>query len=225
MATRAGLAPGGWPHTLMAWPAVWSVPLGFLTMVLVSLATPAGSRPAPRRSSPGSTSRRRYPGPPRPGEPPGPPPGLPPGLPPGHAPMSGIALAAAAAAGAVLLAAGFVLGRFAARRGGRDADPDLGTPVERATFHTLHTASLAAPPLRAGLTEETARRAARTLRSLLGTEALCLTDRGAVLAWDGPGETTTARTSPPRPPRPWRPAAAAPPTPAAPTRRARCAGR
>lgn len=40
MATRAGLAPEGWPHTLMAWPAVWSVPLGFLTMVLVSLATP-----------------------------------------------------------------------------------------------------------------------------------------------------------------------------------------
>ena len=102
--------------------------------------------------------------------------------------MSGIALAAAAAAGAVLLAAGFVLGRLAARRGGRSADPDLGTPVERATFHTLHTASLAAPPLRAGLTEETARRAAGTLRSLLGTEALCLTDRGAVLAWDGPGE-------------------------------------
>ncbi|WP_351227306.1 cation acetate symporter [Streptomyces sp. NPDC002133] len=40
MATRAGLAPEGWPHTLMAWPAVWSVPLGFLTMVVVSLATP-----------------------------------------------------------------------------------------------------------------------------------------------------------------------------------------
>ncbi|UNM12693.1 cation acetate symporter [Streptomyces formicae] len=40
MATRAGLAPEGWAHTLMAWPAVWSVPLGFLTMVLVSLATP-----------------------------------------------------------------------------------------------------------------------------------------------------------------------------------------
>jgi Na+(H+)/acetate symporter ActP len=39
MATRAGVAPQGWPHTLMAWPAVWSVPLGFLTMVLVSLAT------------------------------------------------------------------------------------------------------------------------------------------------------------------------------------------
>jgi Na+(H+)/acetate symporter ActP len=40
MATRAGLAPAGWAHTLMAWPAVWSVPLGFLGMVLVSLATP-----------------------------------------------------------------------------------------------------------------------------------------------------------------------------------------
>lgn len=39
MATRAGLAPAGWVHTLMAWPAVWSVPVGFLTMVLVSLAT------------------------------------------------------------------------------------------------------------------------------------------------------------------------------------------
>ncbi|MEU2155261.1 cation acetate symporter [Streptomyces sp. NPDC019396] len=40
MATRAGLVPEGWAHTLTAWPAVWSVPLGFLTMVLVSLATP-----------------------------------------------------------------------------------------------------------------------------------------------------------------------------------------
>ncbi|MCB5165476.1 cation acetate symporter [Streptomyces bambusae] len=39
LATRAGIAGGGWPHTLLAWPAVWSVPLGFLTMVLVSLAT------------------------------------------------------------------------------------------------------------------------------------------------------------------------------------------
>ncbi|MGW7197484.1 sodium/solute symporter [Streptomyces chryseus] len=40
MATRAGLPGGGWSHSLLAWPAVWSVPLGFLTMVLVSLATP-----------------------------------------------------------------------------------------------------------------------------------------------------------------------------------------
>ncbi|WP_420312426.1 cation acetate symporter [Streptomyces sp. YS-B37] len=39
-ATMAGF-PGTDPlHALLAWPALWSVPLGFLTMVLVSLATP-----------------------------------------------------------------------------------------------------------------------------------------------------------------------------------------
>ncbi|MFE7098043.1 sodium/solute symporter [Streptomyces erythrochromogenes] len=47
LATRAGLAPAGWIHTMLAWPAAWSVPLGFLTMVAVSLATrsriPAGT--------------------------------------------------------------------------------------------------------------------------------------------------------------------------------------
>ncbi|MGW7103607.1 sodium/solute symporter [Streptomyces sp. NPDC054838] len=47
VATRGGLVPAGWAHTLLAWPAVWSVPLGFLTMVAVSLATrsriPAGT--------------------------------------------------------------------------------------------------------------------------------------------------------------------------------------
>ncbi|MER6203352.1 histidine kinase [Streptomyces sp. NPDC001586] len=93
----------------------------------------------------------------------------------------------AVAGAALLLGAGWAAGRWQARRGERAAGLDLGTPVERATFHTLHTASLAAPPLRAGLTEDAARKAARRLRSLLGTEALCLTDRESVLAWDGPG--------------------------------------
>lgn len=50
VATRGGLVPQGWAHALLAWPAVWSVPLGFLTMVLVSLATrsrvPAGTAAA-----------------------------------------------------------------------------------------------------------------------------------------------------------------------------------
>jgi two-component system LytT family sensor kinase len=59
--------------------------------------------------------------------------------------------------------------------------------VERATFHTLHTASLAAPPLRAGLTADSARKAARQLRSLLGSPALCLLDEERVLAWEGAG--------------------------------------
>ncbi|WP_308114059.1 sensor histidine kinase [Kineosporia corallincola] len=69
-----------------------------------------------------------------------------------------------------------------ARRG-----PDLGTPAERATFDTLHTASLAAPPLRDGLTPEGAQKAVRHLRTLLGTPAVALADGSRLLAWDGEG--------------------------------------
>ncbi|MGA6174437.1 sensor histidine kinase [Streptomyces sp. NPDC012600] len=98
--------------------------------------------------------------------------------------MTGASVAVLAVLAAMLLGAGFLLGR----RTARPLRPsDVGTPVEHATFETLHTASLAAPPLRAGLTEESARRSARRLRSLLGTDALCLTDRERVLVWDGAG--------------------------------------
>ncbi|WP_352396692.1 histidine kinase [Kineosporia sp. NBRC 101677] len=65
--------------------------------------------------------------------------------------------------------------------------PDLGTAAERATFDTLHTASLAAPPLRDGLTPEGAQRAIRHLRTLLGTPAVALADSSRLLAWDGEG--------------------------------------
>jgi Na+(H+)/acetate symporter ActP len=44
-ATMAGFPGGGPLHALLAWPALWSVPLGFLTMILVSLATPASVPP------------------------------------------------------------------------------------------------------------------------------------------------------------------------------------
>jgi len=44
-ATMAGFPRTGSLHALLAWPALWSVPLAFLTMVLVSLAT-AGQVPA-----------------------------------------------------------------------------------------------------------------------------------------------------------------------------------
>ncbi|MEU5434292.1 histidine kinase [Streptomyces sp. NPDC020719] len=98
-------------------------------------------------------------------------------------------LAGMFAAALPLVAVGFWAGRRTARRPGLG---DLGTPVEHATFQTLHTASVAAPPLRAGLTHDTARRAARGLRTLLGTDALCLTDRTAVLTWDGAGEHHSA---------------------------------
>ncbi|MFC8224898.1 sensor histidine kinase [Streptomyces sp. NPDC057287] len=98
--------------------------------------------------------------------------------------MTGAGIAAIAVLALLLFGTGFLLGRTA--RPVRSSD--VGTPVEHATFATLHTASLAAPPLRAGLTEESARRSARGLRSLLGTEALCLTDRDQVLVWDGEGD-------------------------------------
>lgn len=65
---------------------------------------------------------------------------------------------------------------------------DLGTPADRATFATLHTASLAAPHLREGLTPTGASRAAKHLRTLLGTPAVALTDGSSTLAWDGAGD-------------------------------------
>ncbi|KOV62034.1 histidine kinase [Streptomyces sp. MMG1121] len=87
----------------------------------------------------------------------------------------------------MLFAAGLAAGGLLARRAAAKDGTDRGTPVERATFHTLHTASLAAPPLRAGLTEDTARKAVRRLRPLFGTAALGLTDEDTLLAWAGPG--------------------------------------
>ncbi|MFI6353817.1 cation acetate symporter [Streptomyces sp. NPDC050743] len=69
-ATIVGGARSGWVHTLLAWPAVWSVPVGFATMVLISLATrsrvPPGTAatmarlhlpepPAPARPGPATT--------------------------------------------------------------------------------------------------------------------------------------------------------------------------
>ncbi|MFG2073171.1 two-component system, LytT family, sensor kinase [Nonomuraea maritima] len=66
---------------------------------------------------------------------------------------------------------------------------ELGTsPAERATFETLHTASLAGPPLRAGLTADGAERASRHLRALLGSAALAITDGERLLVYDGAGE-------------------------------------
>jgi two-component system LytT family sensor kinase len=59
-------------------------------------------------------------------------------------------------------------------------------PLERATFSTLHTVSLAAPALREGLSKQSAAFALPYLRTLLDTCALTLTDDNCeVLAWDG----------------------------------------
>jgi len=67
---------------------------------------------------------------------------------------------------------------------------DLGTTADRTTFATLHTAGLATPHLREGLTRSGASRASRHLRTLLGTPAVALTDTSTLLAWDGEGGAT-----------------------------------
>jgi two-component system LytT family sensor kinase len=61
----------------------------------------------------------------------------------------------------------------------------LGSETERATFRTLHNATLATPALRAGLTSASAEQAVRHLRGLLAAPAMALTDTGDLLAWDG----------------------------------------
>ncbi|GAA2479020.1 sensor histidine kinase [Terrabacter carboxydivorans] len=61
----------------------------------------------------------------------------------------------------------------------------LGTEADRATYRTLHTALLASPPLRMGLTPAAAERSLKHLRSLLGATAVAMTDTNGLLAWDG----------------------------------------
>src|ERR1700712_5668065 len=63
----------------------------------------------------------------------------------------------------------------------------FGTAVERATYETLHTASLGAPPLRSGLGATAAAKAAGHLRELLGSTAVAVTDLDGTLAWEGGG--------------------------------------
>ena len=68
----------------------------------------------------------------------------------------------------------------------------FASPLERAVHDTLHTASLAAPALRRGLSADSAGEAAPHLRALLGTAATALTDAdGRLLAWHGSGEQHT----------------------------------
>jgi two-component system, LytTR family, sensor kinase len=77
-------------------------------------------------------------------------------------------------------AAVYAVVRLRARRG-------IATPTQRATYDVLHTAELAAEPLRAGLTPVTAAKAVRHLRALVGAAGLALVDRAEVVALDGHG--------------------------------------
>jgi two-component system LytT family sensor kinase len=86
------------------------------------------------------------------------------------------AVAAAAAIVITLLVARAVTGRN-----------ELSHPADVATYRTLNTASMAAPALRAGLDTDSAEASVRYLRSLLGADALAITDTSSTLAWDGIG--------------------------------------
>jgi two-component system LytT family sensor kinase len=81
---------------------------------------------------------------------------------------------------AALAAAVVAVLRLRARRG-------IATAMQRATYDVLHTAVLAAEPLRAGLTPATAGKAVRHLRELVGSVGLAIADRERCLAYDGRG--------------------------------------
>ncbi|MER5700390.1 histidine kinase [Micromonospora sp. NPDC002296] len=82
--------------------------------------------------------------------------------------------------GTALAAALYAVVRLRARRG-------IATATQRATYEVLHTAGLAAEPLRAGLSAAGAAKAVRHLRALVGAVGLALTDRESLLALDGRG--------------------------------------
>ncbi|MGQ0632340.1 MAG: sensor histidine kinase [Sporichthyaceae bacterium] len=87
----------------------------------------------------------------------------------------------------VALGVGLGIRRFAPGR------RDLGTNADLASFQALHLASLASPALRAGLTVAGTEKAARHLRTLLGSEAVAITDGQRLLAWDGTGQDELSR--------------------------------
>src|SRR3954465_4260930 len=81
---------------------------------------------------------------------------------------------------AALAAAGMAVVGLRARRG-------IATAMQRATYDVLHTAALAAEPLRGGLTAASAGKAARHLRALVGAVGLAVDDGECTLAFDGRG--------------------------------------
>jgi two-component system, LytTR family, sensor kinase len=89
-------------------------------------------------------------------------------------------VAAVVAVLAALAGAVVAVVRLRARRG-------IATAMQRATYDVLHTAALAADPLRLGLTEASAGKAARHLRALIGAVGLAIADAHRCLAYDGRG--------------------------------------
>ncbi|WP_347124711.1 histidine kinase [Microbacterium sp. SY138] len=74
-----------------------------------------------------------------------------------------------------------------ARRLARGA-ADLGSDAEQAALTALHQASLAAPHLRAGLSDPDVVKAARHLRVLLGSAAVAIVSAEGTVSFDGPSD-------------------------------------
>ncbi|MDG4762826.1 histidine kinase [Solwaraspora sp. WMMD406] len=85
-----------------------------------------------------------------------------------------------------LAAAVYAVVRLRARRG-------IATATQRATYQVLHTAGLAAEPLRNGLDSATAAKAVRQLRALVGAPGAALATASTVLAFDGRGSHHAAQ--------------------------------
>jgi hypothetical protein len=89
---------------------------------------------------------------------------------------------------AVLVAGTMLLIALAAWLLGRSRRRGFLSEVDRATYATLHTASLASQHLGEGLTPDAAERAGRHLLSILGAHAVSIADAGSVLSWTGLGD-------------------------------------
>ncbi|HET9077823.1 MAG TPA: histidine kinase [Acidimicrobiales bacterium] len=70
----------------------------------------------------------------------------------------------------------------------RRSDRRLVTPGQRMTYEALHTANLAAPHIRAGLTADAMHRALGPLRSLLGTDGVVVADSTGIITSEGVDE-------------------------------------
>jgi two-component system LytT family sensor kinase len=92
-------------------------------------------------------------------------------------------LSAAVAVAVLLLALAAAVAAVVRQRARRS----IATAGQRATYDVLHTAGLAAEPLRTGLTAASAAKAAPPLRTLIGAAGLAISDGRSVLAFDGAG--------------------------------------
>ncbi|HEX3825571.1 MAG TPA: histidine kinase [Mycobacteriales bacterium] len=72
----------------------------------------------------------------------------------------------------------------------------LGTPAQRTTYATLHTASISARALRSGLSADSAAKSAAPLRKLLGTPAFVIADSAGPLASEGTDDRHVALVAP-----------------------------